>query len=132
MTSPGRKRSMKPSGNCLTLNSSLNLKQRSKRKARNCEVNMEHCHCSLKSSQLKHRLNRKKQKTICAKKMISQASSMSEALAKQDLFINTSLSALGASLLWNLFREGMTPYRGFFLNLKNFSTNPIAIASPVK
>lgn len=58
--------------------------------------------------------------------------SMSEALAKQDLFINTCLSGLGASLLWNLFREGMTPYRGFFLNLKNFSTNPIAIVSPVK
>lgn len=58
--------------------------------------------------------------------------SMSEALAKQDLFINTSLSALGASLLWNLFREGITTYRGFFLNLKTFSTNPIAIISPVK
>lgn len=53
--------------------------------------------------------------------------SMSEALAKQDLFINTSLSALGASLLWNLFREGMTQYRGFFLNLKTFTTNPIPI-----
>lgn len=53
--------------------------------------------------------------------------SMSEALAKQDLFINTSLSALGASLLWNLFREGMTSYRGFFLNLKQFSSNPIPI-----
>ncbi|MES2331220.1 MAG: PRTRC system ThiF family protein [Bacteroidota bacterium] len=55
--------------------------------------------------------------------------SMSEALAKQDLFINTSLSALGASLLWNLFREGMTSYRGFFLNLKQFSSNPIPITN---
>lgn len=53
--------------------------------------------------------------------------SMSEALAKQDLFINTSISALGSSLLWNLFREGMTFYRGFFLNLKQFSSNPIPI-----
>lgn len=55
--------------------------------------------------------------------------SMSEALAKQDLFINTSLSALGASLLWNLFREGMTPHRGFFLNLKQFSSNPIPVTA---
>lgn len=55
--------------------------------------------------------------------------SMSEALAKQDLFINTSLSALGASLLWTLFREGMTQYRGFFLNLKQFSSNPIPVIS---
>lgn len=53
--------------------------------------------------------------------------SMSEALAKQDLFINTSLSALGASLLWSMFREGMIRYRGFFLNLKEFRTQPISI-----
>ena len=58
--------------------------------------------------------------------------SMSEALAKQDLFINGSLSALGASLLWNLFREGMTRYRGFFLNLKQFGSNPIPITSSKK
>jgi len=55
--------------------------------------------------------------------------SMSEALAKQDLFINTSMSALGSSLLWNVFREGMTFYRGFFLNLKQFSSNPIPITT---
>lgn len=55
--------------------------------------------------------------------------SMSEALAKQDLFINTSISALGSSLLWNLFREGMTFYRGFFLNLKQFSSNSIPITT---
>lgn len=53
--------------------------------------------------------------------------SLAEALVKQDLFINTSLSALGASLLWSLFREGMIHYRGFFLNLKDFRTQPIPI-----
>lgn len=57
--------------------------------------------------------------------------SMSEALEKQDLFINTSLSALGASLLWNLFKEGTTPYRGFFLNIKQFTSNPIPV-TPTK
>jgi PRTRC genetic system ThiF family protein len=54
--------------------------------------------------------------------------SMAEALHKQDLFINTSLSALGASLLWSMFREGMIHYRGFFLNLKDFRTQPIPIS----
>ncbi|MDP2422163.1 PRTRC system ThiF family protein [Sediminibacterium sp.] len=54
--------------------------------------------------------------------------SLEEALNKQDLFINSSLASLGGSLLWSLFREGMTSYRGFFINLKTFSTNPIPIS----
>ncbi len=53
--------------------------------------------------------------------------SLAEALTKQDLFINSSLANLGASLLWNLFREGMIQYRGFFMNLKNFRTQPLSI-----
>ena len=53
--------------------------------------------------------------------------SLAEALNRQDLFINSSLASIGGSLLWSLFREGMTSYRGFFLNLKTFSTNPIPI-----
>lgn len=53
--------------------------------------------------------------------------SLAEALNKQDLFINSSLASIGGSLLWSLFREGMTSYRGFFLNLKTLSTNPIPI-----
>lgn len=51
--------------------------------------------------------------------------SLSEALEKQDLFINSTLANMGASLLWKLFREGMTQYRGFFLNLANFKSEPI-------
>ncbi len=54
--------------------------------------------------------------------------SLAEALVKQDLFINTTLAALGASLLWSLFREGMVSYRGFFLNLKDFRIQPIPVA----
>jgi PRTRC genetic system ThiF family protein len=53
--------------------------------------------------------------------------SLAEALAKQDLFINSSLANLGASLLWQLFREGMLFNRGFFLNLKEFRTQPLKI-----
>jgi PRTRC genetic system ThiF family protein len=55
--------------------------------------------------------------------------SLAEALTKQDLFINPSLANLGASLLWQLFREGMLFYRGFFLNLKDFRTQPIKITA---
>ena len=54
--------------------------------------------------------------------------SLAEALEKQDLFINSSLAQMGCSLLWNLFRYGMTQYRGFFHNLKDFRTHPIKVA----
>ncbi|TRW21978.1 PRTRC system ThiF family protein [Flavobacterium zepuense] len=53
--------------------------------------------------------------------------SLAEALLKQDLFINPALADLGGSLLWSLFREGMTAYRGFFLNLASFKSEPIAV-----
>jgi PRTRC genetic system ThiF family protein len=51
--------------------------------------------------------------------------SLAEALDKQDLFINATLASMGASLLWKLFREGMTPQRGFFVNLKTLCSQPI-------
>jgi PRTRC genetic system ThiF family protein len=53
--------------------------------------------------------------------------SLAEALEKQDLFINSSLAQMGCSLLWNLFRYGMTENRGFFFNLKNFQSQPIKL-----
>ncbi|UIR57808.1 PRTRC system ThiF family protein [Sphingobacterium sp. SRCM116780] len=55
--------------------------------------------------------------------------SLAESLDKQDLFINATLAQMGASLLWNLFRFGMTENRGFFLNLQNFRTQPIPVGS---
>ncbi|MCL6216891.1 PRTRC system ThiF family protein [Zunongwangia pacifica] len=54
--------------------------------------------------------------------------SLAEALEKQDLFINSSLTQMGCSLLWGLFRNGLTPYRGFFHNLKDFTTHPLKVA----
>ncbi|MBS1737989.1 MAG: hypothetical protein JSS98_15505, partial [Bacteroidetes bacterium] len=54
--------------------------------------------------------------------------SLAEALTKQDLFINSSLANLGASLLWQLFREGMITNRGFFLNLTEFRAQPLKVA----
>jgi len=54
--------------------------------------------------------------------------SLAEALTKQDLFINSAVANLGASLLWQLFREGMIVNRGMFLNLRTFITQPLKIA----
>jgi PRTRC genetic system ThiF family protein len=54
--------------------------------------------------------------------------SLAEALEHQDLFINSSLAQMGCSLLWNLFRRGMTEYKGFFHNLKDFRTHPIKVS----
>lgn len=51
--------------------------------------------------------------------------SIAEALDKQDLYINAVLASMGASLLWKLFREGMTQQRGFFLNLKTYCSAPL-------
>lgn len=53
--------------------------------------------------------------------------SLAEALAKQDLYINSTLAQMGSSLLWSLFHNGLTENRGFFLNLKDFRTQPIKV-----
>ena len=53
--------------------------------------------------------------------------SLAEALEKQDLFINSTLAQMGSSLLWSLFRNGLIENRGFFLNLKNFQSQPIKL-----
>jgi PRTRC genetic system ThiF family protein len=55
--------------------------------------------------------------------------SLAEALEKQDLYINSALAQMGSSLLWGLFRNGLTENRGFFLNLKIFHSQPIKVAS---
>ncbi|MGF7079634.1 PRTRC system ThiF family protein [Mucilaginibacter sp. UYCu711] len=57
--------------------------------------------------------------------------SLAEALTKQDLFINSTLANLGASLLWQLFRDGILTNRGFFLNLKDFRTQPLKVTAAV-
>lgn len=53
--------------------------------------------------------------------------SLADALQKQDLFINATLAQMGCSLLWNLIRNGLTDTKGFFLNLKNFRSQPIKV-----
>jgi PRTRC genetic system ThiF family protein len=54
--------------------------------------------------------------------------SLAEALEKQDLYINSALAQMGSNLLWGLFRNGFTEYRGFFLNLKEFRSQPLKVA----
>lgn len=54
--------------------------------------------------------------------------SLAEALEKQDLFINSALANLGASLLWQMLREGILKNRGFFLNLRDLRTQPLKVA----
>ncbi|MCX6217653.1 PRTRC system ThiF family protein [Spirosoma sp.] len=53
--------------------------------------------------------------------------SLAEALTKQDLYMNGTLATMGMSLLWNLFRNGMTDSRGFFLNLADFRSQPLKV-----
>ncbi len=53
--------------------------------------------------------------------------SLAEALAKQDLFINSTLAQLGCNLLWKLFRNGMIEHQGLYLNLNTLKANPIYI-----
>ncbi|MFC6100829.1 PRTRC system ThiF family protein [Olivibacter domesticus] len=53
--------------------------------------------------------------------------SMAEALRKQSLYVNSTLTQLAGSLLEQLFTQGYTPYRGFFFNLKTFRVQPIPL-----
>ena len=53
--------------------------------------------------------------------------SLADALNKQDLFINSTITQFGVNLIWKLFREGMLKYHGCYINLDTFIVNPIKI-----
>lgn len=53
--------------------------------------------------------------------------SLAEALEKQDLFINSTLAQIGCDILWRMFREGRTRYRGAYVNLETLRVNPIPV-----
>ncbi|WEA01761.1 PRTRC system ThiF family protein [Mucilaginibacter sp. SJ] len=55
--------------------------------------------------------------------------SLAEALAKQDLFINSTLVNFGSSLLWQMLREGIIYNDALFLNLKEYRAQPMKIAA---
>ena len=43
--------------------------------------------------------------------------SLAEALERQDLYINSILAQVGCDILWKMFKEGRTLYRGAYINL---------------
>lgn len=53
--------------------------------------------------------------------------SLAEALSKQDLFINSSLVQMAASLLWSVFTDYGIEYQGFYMNLDTYRTIPIPV-----
>lgn len=53
--------------------------------------------------------------------------SLSAALNRQDLFINSALVQFGMALLWKLFKDARIKYRGAYLSLHTMSVNPIKI-----
>ncbi len=53
--------------------------------------------------------------------------SLSEALRKQDLFINSFLAQTGCALLWKLIYDGAIDYHGAFVNLATMNVNPIKV-----
>ena len=53
--------------------------------------------------------------------------SLAEALEKQDLFINSTLAHIGCDLLWRMFKEGKTLYRGAYVNLETLKVTAIPV-----
>lgn len=53
--------------------------------------------------------------------------SLAQALQQQDLFINSVLSNMGASLLWSMVRNGYVRHRGMFVNLEDYCSQPIGV-----
>jgi PRTRC genetic system ThiF family protein len=51
--------------------------------------------------------------------------SLIEALAKQDLFINSTMANLGGQLLWQLLRHGGINHQGYFANLQTGRVAPL-------
>ncbi len=60
------------------------------------------------------------------RKQVSRPScSMAESLARQDLFINSTLATLGGHLLWQLIRHGGLNHHGYIANLSAGVVRPI-------
>jgi PRTRC genetic system ThiF family protein len=54
--------------------------------------------------------------------------SLSQALGRQDLFVNSTLAQLGLGILWKLFRDLRIKYHGLYMNLDTMRVNPIPCA----
>lgn len=58
--------------------------------------------------------------------------SVAEALARQDLFINSTLANFAAHLLWRWFRQGALEHHGYFVNLSTGRVTPLPVTSKTK
>jgi PRTRC genetic system ThiF family protein len=56
--------------------------------------------------------------------------SVAESLARQDLFINSTLANFAGQMLWTLLRTGSLNHHGYFVNLEQGRVAPIPIPSP--
>jgi PRTRC genetic system ThiF family protein len=53
--------------------------------------------------------------------------SLAEALEKQSLYINPTVSDFAANMLWMLFTEGRLDTQGAFINLKRMMVTPLRV-----
>ena len=53
--------------------------------------------------------------------------SVRESLQHQDLCINAMMAEWGKKMLWSLFSKARIEYRGVFVNLDTFQTNPLKV-----
>lgn len=68
-------------------------------------------------------------KMLRAKDDNKPSCSMAEALARQDLFINSTLANMAGHLLWTWFRDGGLNHHGYFVNLSAGRVAPIPVTS---
>lgn len=65
--------------------------------------------------------------TIIDERDSGPSCSLAEALAKQDLFINSIIADIGSNLLWKLISCGSIRNHGAYVNLSTLQVNPIRI-----
>lgn len=62
----------------------------------------------------------------------SPSCSLAQALERQDLFINQSVSTFALQLLWQFFRNGALTIHGYFINLQTGRVTPLPIPDPTQ
>ena len=53
--------------------------------------------------------------------------SLAEALERQDLFVNQTVTTFALQLLWKFIREGGLDIHGYFINLESGRVSPLPI-----
>jgi PRTRC genetic system ThiF family protein len=58
--------------------------------------------------------------------------SMAESLARQDLFVNSTIATLGGGLLWQLMRHGGINHHGYVVNLHEGIVLPLRVTPKIR